>query len=292
MHNNTIRRTATTFTLAGTAIVLAAVPAIAAPTPYIGSDGHIPSPDRTAISFEHSPTGFHAGTANEHEARDGLSIVKLYIADYVFTHGDAVDHDAATHMLRTSDDAIASQLYAKYPQSIAATATMFGLGDTHAAPHWGDSTTSTADAVTYLETVKRNDPNSPVLTALASASPVAADGTIQDYGTALLPGVIGTKWGWSDDRQSVTASASFGTDFSVSANTYGPAAQLTADIFGAFDTSPQPAPTPLPTTMTLLDAATALVSGVPLAVDIAAAVDELTGHHTIVIPVDVVHLLR
>lgn len=291
MHSNTIRRIVTTFTLAGTATVLAAVPALAAPTPHIGGDGNIPAPDRTAISFEHTPTGFHAGTANEHESRPGLSIVKLYIADYVFTHGDAADHAAATQMLRTSDDAIASQLYAKYPQSISDTATVFGLNDTQAAAHWGDSTTSTADAVTYLENVKRNDPNSPILAALASASPVAADGTPQDYGTALLPGVIGTKWGWSDDRQSVTASASFGTDFSVSANTYGPAAQLTADILGAFDTSEPAAPAPLPTTMTLPDAATALVSGVPHAVDIAVAVDEFTGH-TIVVPVDVVDLLR
>jgi len=68
---------------------------------------------------------------------------------------------------------------------------------------------------------KRENPSDPVLVAMNTASPVAADGYRQDYGTATLPGVIGTKWGWSDDRQSIHASASIGPDFSVAANTYG-----------------------------------------------------------------------
>jgi hypothetical protein len=82
---------------------------------------------------------------------------------------------------------------------------------------------------------------------MASASPVAADGMRQDYGTAVLPGVIGTKWGWSDDRTSFTASASYGADFSVAAQTNGPAAQLTGDVVDAFQPSaPSPSPSPSP----------------------------------------------
>ncbi|MFD4785069.1 hypothetical protein ACFWNH_29020 [Rhodococcus qingshengii] len=289
MHSTMFRRIVCTVVLTAAATAAAAVPALAAPAPHIGGDGHIPAPDRTAISFEHSPTGFHAGTANEHQSRAGLSIVELYIADYVFDHGDAADQAAAAQMLRTSDDAIASHLYGKYPNSIAATATAFGLGDTHAAAHWGDSTTLTADTVAYLEAKKRTDPGGPVLAALAAAAPVAADGYAQNYGTAALPGVIGTKWGWSDDRQSVTASASFGPDFSVAAHIYGPAAQLTADILGAFDTSAPAAPQP-PAVMTLPDAATVLVSDVPHAVDIAVVVDDLTGH-AITVPTEIVDFL-
>ncbi|WJY67529.1 hypothetical protein [Corynebacterium auris] len=216
-----------------------ATPAQAAPFPdRIGQ-----TPPRTAISFTHSPSGFQAGTPNQHEARSGLSIVKLYIADYVFDHGSSADQAAAVQMLRTSDDAIASALYARYPDSIAATARKYGLRNTHAGGSRGYSTTSTHDAAAFLEARKRNHGlGDPILAALATATPVAADGYRQDYGTAQLPGVIGTKWGWSDDRTSAHASVSYGTDFTVAAHTYGPAAQLTADVAAAFDAPPAASP--------------------------------------------------
>lgn len=221
-------------------------PAHAAPVP-LQQGGVIQAPARTQISFQHSPTGFHAGTANEHESRPALSIVKLYIADYVFRHGTADERAAAYDMLRTSNDATATRLYRKYPQSISDTAARYGLTDTHAASHWGYSRTSTADSVRYLEAKKRENPKSPVLTALATASPVAADGYRQDYGTSRLPGVIGTKFGWSDDRRSFHATASYGTDFSVAAQTNGTAVQLTNDVVAAFAPSPVPvAPQPAP----------------------------------------------
>ncbi|MGN0122838.1 MAG: hypothetical protein ACI38R_06355, partial [Rhodococcus sp. (in: high G+C Gram-positive bacteria)] len=95
--------------------------------------------------------------------------------------------------------------------------------------------------VTYLETKKRTDPGSPVLAAMATAYDTAADGYPQDYGTALIAGVIGTKWGWSDDR-SFHASASFGPDFSVAASTYGSAGQLSEHVLGAFTEGAPPAP--------------------------------------------------
>lgn len=79
-------------------------------------------------------------------------------------------------MLRYSDDAIASQLYAKYPSSIAETTQKYGLADTHAAAHWGNSTTSTADSVKYLEAKKREGMGQPVLTALATVAPGPAPG--------------------------------------------------------------------------------------------------------------------
>lgn len=245
----TARRSALTLGILGAlgASTALAPTAAAAPAPRQDGNGHIVAPARTQITVGHTATGFRAGTPNQHESRPALSIVKLYIADYVFAHGSPADKADATRMLQTSDDNIASRLYAKYPQSISTTADAYGLNDTHDPGYWGDSTTSTADSVTYLEAKKRQNPASPVLAALADASPVAADGYHQDYGTAVLPGVIGTKWGWSDDRSSFHASASFGADFSVAAATNGSAAQLTGDVVDAFQPSapsPSPAPTP------------------------------------------------
>ncbi|MDN8624636.1 MULTISPECIES: hypothetical protein [Corynebacterium] len=246
-HRATTPRTRRLRVLSGAVIAAAALfaptvaspsGASAAPVPNVDQDGNIAAPARTQISFHNTLTGHHVGTLNEHESRPGLSLVKMYIADYVFEHGSPEDRAKATQMLRFSDDNIASELYAKYPNSINDRAGKYHLADTHGAPHWGDSTTSTADSVAYLEAKKRENPLDPVLTALATASPVAADGYKQDYGTATLPGVVGTKWGWSDDRSSVNASASFGPFFSVSASTYGPSQQLTDDVQGAFTSQP------------------------------------------------------
>lgn len=221
--------------IAVASLPLVAGNAAAAPQPKLTPQGTINAPGRTQISFTHTPTGVHYGTANEHESRPGLSIVKLYIADYVFKHGSEADKAKATQMIRYSDDNIARELYGRYPDSINATARAYGLGNTHGAGHWGNSTTSSADTVKFLEAKKRENPVDPVLVAMSTASPVAADGYRQDYGTATLPGVIGTKWGWSDDRRSVHASASIGPSFSVAANTYGTKEAHTGDVQNAFD---------------------------------------------------------
>ncbi|BAH48711.1 hypothetical protein ROP_04640 [Rhodococcus opacus B4] len=129
--------------------------------------------------------------------------------------------------------------YAKYPQSIDAVAAEYRLTGTRGADFWGNSVTSTADTVTFLE-AKTTDPSSPILGWMATAAPVAVDGTRQNGGTGALPSVTGTKWGWSDDGSSVVASASFGPDFSVAANTYGTAEQHTSDVLGAFGLEPTP----------------------------------------------------
>ncbi len=84
---------------------------------------------------------------------------------------------------------------------------------------------------------------------MRTASPVAADGYAQDYGTSTLPGATGSKWGWSDDRRSVHASASIGPDFTVAASTFGPKEIHTADVQGAFaGPTPAPLPSPFPAT--------------------------------------------
>lgn len=144
--------------IAVTSLPLAAGNVAAAPQPKLTPQGTIDAPGRTQISFTHTPSGTHYGTANENEARPGLSIVKLYIADYVFKHGTEADKAKATEMIRYSDDNIASELYGRYPDSINATAREYGLSNTHGAGHWGNSTTSSADTVKFLEAKKRENP--------------------------------------------------------------------------------------------------------------------------------------
>ncbi|MGW6376537.1 hypothetical protein ACWFRB_10790 [Rhodococcus sp. NPDC055112] len=233
---------ATAAVLAVLALVTSPAAANAAPTPV---DNLNDVPARTSISIGESRTGNRVGTANQHEARPGLSIVKLYMADHALRHGDGSERDRALaeRMIRHSDDGAADGLHAKYPEAIDATAAEFRLTSTRGAPDWGSAVTSTADTVAFLETKKSTDPDSPILTWMASAAPAAADGTTQNWGTATLPGVTGSKWGWSDFGPSSVASASFGPDFSVAAQTYGSAADQTADVTNAFGTDPAaPAP--------------------------------------------------
>lgn len=193
-------------------------------------------PARTAITFTDSHTGITVGTANRAEARAGLSTVKLYMADYVLIHGDGSDGDRARAeaMVRYSDDRAADELFAKYPDSIDGPARDYGLTDTTGAGYWGDALTSTEDTVRFLEIKKQTDPESPVLHWMRTAAPVAADGTAQDWGTALLPGAQGSKWGWTDFGAPAVNSATIGDGYTVAAATYGTPQEQTADVLGAF----------------------------------------------------------
>ncbi|MFI9509209.1 hypothetical protein [Nocardia sp. NPDC052566] len=195
-----------------------------------------PVPERTAISLR-STLGVHWGTDNEHEPRSGLSLTKLYLADYALRHGDAAssstDRELAERMIRYSDDAAAALMAARYPRAIDEIAAEYRLTETHAGPDWGSASTSTADMAGFLENKLRTDPSSPLFEWMASAGSTAADGTEQDWGTARLPAVLGTKWGWSDIGEPEVASASYGPGFAVTAHTRGTAAEQTADVLDA-----------------------------------------------------------
>lgn len=192
-----------------------------------------PAP-RTTMSVR-SLTGLRWGTADEHQARSALSLAKLYLTDYALRHGDGSAGDRAhgERMIRYSDDAAADAVAAKYPQAIAAVAAEYGLAETRPGANWGSATTSTADVADFLDAKLRTDPASPILSWMATAAPRAADGTEQNWGTAALPGVQGTKWGWSDVPPQEVASASFGPGFTVAAHTRGGPADQTADVLGA-----------------------------------------------------------
>lgn len=203
-----------------------------APRPYAVDSSGISETDMTVktttgsqLSYFDLSNGARMGTANERYARPALSIIKLYIADYVIREGSMEDSYEALDMIANSSDAAASDLYEKYPDSITQTARHYGLQSTTAAEKWGRSLTSTYDVTVFLAALLDEDPVHPILVAMSNADAVAADGYDQDFGTAKLDGVIGTKWGWSDARD-LHNSVSFGEDFVVAAGVYGSADDL------------------------------------------------------------------
>lgn len=198
-------------------------------------DQQVQVPARTSMSLRSVVPGVRWGTENETQARGGLSIVKLYLADYALRHGDgsAQDKELGERMIRYSDDAAADTMAAKYPYAIDSIATEYELTATHGNAGWGESSTSTADVADFLAAKLRAEPDSPILSWMSQAGETAVDGTKQDWGTARLPRVTGTKWGWSDMGEPEVASASIGPGFTVTAHTYGTAAQQTEDVLGA-----------------------------------------------------------
>lgn len=206
------------------------VPAVARPLPPPDAPA-LSVPARSAVSVR-GPNGLRWATPNEFETRSALSMAKLYLADYALRHGDGspADRMHAERMIRLSDDAAADLVAAKYPQAIGAVAVEYGLTQTTAGAGWNTATTSTADLADFLAAKQATDPTSPILGWMASAPPTAADGTQQNWGTARLPGVQGSKWGWSDLPPPEVASASFGPGFTVAAHTRGGPQDQTADV--------------------------------------------------------------
>ncbi len=190
---------------------------------------------RTSFVKIDTATGAVTATANADEERPALSIVKLYLVDYVLDHGDgsADDRALAQRAIQLSDNSAADSLDSKYPDAIDATADAHQLKATSRDGFWGDAYTSADDAARFLADLQRTEPGSPILAWMATAAPVAADGTDQNWGTSHIPGVIGTKWGWSDDQTSEVASASYGNGFTVAAFTDGDADAENADL-GSF----------------------------------------------------------
>ncbi|AEQ06171.2 hypothetical protein LJU02_03170 [Corynebacterium pseudotuberculosis] len=181
---------------------------------------------RDQVTYVNVRTGEHRGTAAERTARPALSLSKLYIADYVFEHGSRREQIKAVRMIQKSDDDIADELFDAYPECIDATARKYGLEATKTVGRWGYSYTSTYDVVHFIVQLLRENPESKVLSAMRSVANKASDGTVQDFGTYTLPGVKGTKLGWSNDAK-LHSSVSFGSDFVVAAAVVGTQKDLT-----------------------------------------------------------------
>ena len=202
-------------------------------------------PPRTQMTVRYAD-GNSVSTGNSHESRPALSLAKLYLGMWVLKYGAFEDKARVENMIRFSEDGTASDLERKYPQAIPSIIGEYRLGDTHHNGYWGNTTTSTEDLTRFIGAISGDPVAAPLMKGMATAAPVASDGYRQDFGTARIPGIIGTKFGWSDNRQ-VHASASFGPGYSVAANTYGSPADLTGDVLGAVEVAPQVPglPTPL-----------------------------------------------
>lgn len=177
--------------------------------PAIDKDDVIVDSLTSQLTYVNVDTGEHIGSSSERFSRSSLSLSKLYIADYVFEHGTKRDRAHAMMMVSSSSDMLADRLYSKYPDSITETAKKYGLESTQAEDRWGYSLTSTFDVVSFITQLLTENPDSQVLQAMRNSYPFGADRTRQNYGTYVLDGVEGSKWGWSDDR-GLHSSVSFG----------------------------------------------------------------------------------
>ncbi|WP_257181662.1 hypothetical protein [Corynebacterium cystitidis] len=196
---------------------------------------------RSSLAVVYSD-GTVAASPNGYEARPALSLSKLYLGYWVLYNGAPHHKAQVEQMLRVSDDNIANNLDRTYPQAIDEIARQFGLGSTYRNGYWGSSRTSAVDVSRFIEAIKPDPVAAPVFRGMAGAAPIAADGFAQNYGTSRLPGVQGTKFGWSNDRVSVTATASYGHGFSAAVITYGDAAANTNDALRGFGVGPAVGP--------------------------------------------------
>lgn len=179
-----------------------------------------------SISYIRLHDGMYMGSAAEHDPRPALSLIKLYIATYVIEQGEYEDKYEALGMIASSSDKSAEELFKKYPDSIDKIAKEYDLESTKAGETWGYSETSTYDVASFISQLIKRDETHPVLVAMAHADPVSEDGYDQDYGTAKLSNVVGSKWGWSNDK-SINSSVSFGKNFVAAASINGSADDLT-----------------------------------------------------------------
>ncbi|AZA14694.1 hypothetical protein [Corynebacterium choanae] len=185
-------------------------------------------PARTQVSVIDTSTGVMTNSLGDLSGAS-LSLAKLYLGYAVLAAGDPADAPAVAQMIRTSDDAIADRLDRKYPGAIVWTIRRYQLRHTTAGATWGWGNTSVNDVARFVAAIQHDPIARPLIDAMAQATPIAADGYPQDYGTATIPGTWATKFGWDDDGR-INASVSIGPDFVVAARTAGSKEQLTNDL--------------------------------------------------------------
>ena len=166
-----------------------------------------------------------------------LSLSKLYLGHWVLHHGAPEDKLRVYEMIRVSHDGIASDLDRKYPRAIPAVASQFGLSGTTYSGYWGSSRTTTNDVARFVSAIRFDPISQPIMDGMRQAAPVGADGYPQNFGTARLSGVEGTKFGWADAHNQ-HATVSIGMGFVVAAHTVGSAGQHTEDVTRSVQTTP------------------------------------------------------
>lgn len=156
-----------------------------------------------------------------------LSQAKLFLGYWVLRSGSPADKGSVFPMIKFSDDGIASRLSGIYPQAIPEIIAQYGLRGSSAGPSWGHGTTTMNDLTQFISAIRRDPIAKPIIDAMAQAAPIAADGYPQNYGSATLPRVWATKFGWTDDRVSRNTTVSLGDTFSIAVSAAGPAFRAT-----------------------------------------------------------------
>ncbi|WP_234462857.1 hypothetical protein [Corynebacterium macginleyi] len=87
---------------------------------------------------------------------------KLYLGYWVLKYGSAADKAQVEHMIRYSDDKVASDLDRRYPQAISSIIQEFGLSETHYTGYWGTTKTSTEDVARFIAEIQHDPRSSPV----------------------------------------------------------------------------------------------------------------------------------
>lgn len=192
--------------------------------------------DRTDIVAFHAD-GTWTGTPNAKQSRPALSLIKLYLGYWVLKNGTAEEKGSVLRMTRTSSDVVASQLDSAYPEAIDDVAEEFNLTATNGNGYWGQATTSPYDMAKFVTEIMDDPDAEPLLRGMANHAPNAEDGFKQDFGTDQMPGVIGSKFGWTDDAQSAFASVSFGPGWVIAAMSNGDVDEHTDDVHEWVDTS-------------------------------------------------------
>lgn len=207
--------------------------------------GEISTDERTEMAIAYAPVGLGYRTNGAESPLPALSLIKLYIAQYVAEHGSPEDVSRAAKMVSLSDDKLAEKLYEKFPDSVNAIARKYGLQETYGGRTWGVSRTSATDVVYFVSQLREEQPDSVVLQGMRKWSKIAADGYRQDFGLARMPGIEGAKLGWSNSR-GWHSSVVFGPGYVIAAVTFGGKKEHTMDVAKALanvefsDLTPEP----------------------------------------------------
>lgn len=199
------------------------------PRMNLNTEGLIETDARTQMAVSYEPVGVGYSSQESQRPLPALSLIKLYIGQYVLEHGTADDTQRVEKMISRSDDDLAADFYRKYPESVDAIATEYGLFNTSGGEEWGVSRTTAEDVVSFISQLRLKHPNSEVLEAMRHWLPVAADGYRQNFGLAGLPGSEGAKMGWSNQR-SWHSSVVFGPGYVMAAITEGGKYAHTEDV--------------------------------------------------------------
>lgn len=206
----------------------------ARPRLRLTSGGLIDTDERTQMAATYEPFGITYTTEDAQAPMPALSLVKLYIGQYVVEHGEEAEISDVERMISLSDDDLAADFYESYPESVDTIAEDYGLFSTTGGEGWGSSRTSATDVVSFVTQLLRSDPDSPVLAGMRQWQPVAADGYRQDFGLSGLDGVEGAKMGWSNER-GWHSSVVFGDGYVMAAVTQGGKREHTQDVADAIE---------------------------------------------------------